>query len=217
MITLRDNSDVLTIADLVDRLGTVPLDRIRFRPAPGTAVEQDVLDLRDREHRLFELVDGVLVEKPMGYVESLIAALLVQVLRTFTENADLGIVAGPDGMMRIGAGLVRMPDVSVVLWNRLPGRTIPRDPIPSLAPDLAVEVLSPSNTTQEMGRKVAEYFAAGCSLVWLVDSSSLSVRVYTSEKESVLLTGDDLISGEPVLAGFQISVGEIFKRAGIQQ
>ena len=92
--------------------------------------------------------------------------------------------------------------------------------IAGLAPDsgvLAVEVLSPSNTPQEIDRRVAEYFAAGCSLVWLVDPGGLSVRLYRSETESVLLTGDALISGEPVLPGFQISVGEIFKRAGIQQ
>jgi Uma2 family endonuclease len=147
----------------------VPLDRIRFLPAPGTACEQDVINLHDRENRLFELVEGVLVEKPMGFLESRIAAFLIRLLDVFTEDMDLGIVVGADGMMRIAAGLVRMPDVSVLLWDRLPGRRIPTEPIPSLAPDLAVEVLSVSNTSAEIDRKISEYFAAGCRCAWVVD------------------------------------------------
>src|SRR5207302_7077409 len=132
----------------------VPLDRIRFRPAPGTAVEQDVIDLNDRENRLFELVEGVLVEKPMGFLESRVAVLLSHVLEGFMEEHDLGIVVGADGMIRIAIGLVRIPDVSVILWDRLPNRRIPREPIPSLTADLAVEVLSVSNTPAEIDRKV---------------------------------------------------------------
>src|SRR2546426_10923018 len=103
------------LADMVSRLGGVPLDRILYKPAPGTAVEQDVIDFHDRENRLCELVDGVLVEKPMGFLESRVAAFLIKVIDTFVEEHDLGIVAGADGMMRLAVGLVRIPDVSVVL------------------------------------------------------------------------------------------------------
>src|SRR5207244_3561876 len=110
--------EIVTLADLLTRLGGVPLDRIRFRPAPGTAVEQDVIDLNDRENRLFELVEGVLVEKPMGFLESRLAALILRLLDTYAEEHDLGIVVGADGMMRIAVGLVRIPDVSVILWER---------------------------------------------------------------------------------------------------
>ena len=62
-----------TLADLHARLGNVPLQRIRCHPAPGTATEADVLVYPRGEKRLYELVDGVLVEKPMGYYESLLA------------------------------------------------------------------------------------------------------------------------------------------------
>src|SRR5688500_13960757 len=86
MASVLDNEEIVTLADLLVRLGGVPLDRIRFRPTPGTAVEQDVIDLHDRENRLFELVDGVLVEKPMGYMESRIAALIIQLLGSFVEE-----------------------------------------------------------------------------------------------------------------------------------
>src|SRR5688572_1137088 len=113
MATVTQQKEILTLADLLTRLGSVPPDRIRFQPTPGTAVEQDVIELHDRENRLFELVDGVLIEKPMGFQESRIAALIIQVVGQFVEQNDLGIVAGADGMMRIATGLVRIPDVSV--------------------------------------------------------------------------------------------------------
>lgn len=216
MTAVTREEEIVTLADLLGRLGGVPLDRIRFRPAPGTAVEQDVLDLHNRENRLFELVDGVLVEKPMGFRESVIASLLIQLLRAYVEENDLGVVAAPDGMMRLAAGLVRMPDVSVVLWERLPGRRIPSEPIPTLAPDLAVEVLSASNTTGEIARKMAEYFAAGCRCAWAVDPAARSVRVYRSAADSTLLTGDNLVTAPTVLPAFSVSVSETFVRAGVE-
>lgn len=216
MPTVAAPAEIVTLADLLARLGGVPLDRIPFLPPPGTAVEQDVLDRHDRENRLFELVEGVLIEKPPGFLESVIAASLTCLLDTFVEAADLGVVAGADGMMRIAPGLVRMPDVSVVLWNRLHGRRIPTEPIPTLAPDLAVEVLSISNTTAEMDRKIAEYFAAGCRCAWIVDPATRSVRVYLSPSDSKLLTGEDVVTADTVLPGFRITVSEIFRRAGVE-
>ncbi len=62
----------LTLADVLRQLGGISPKRIRFRPAPGTATEKDVIEIRDRERRLYELVDGVLVEKVMGYWESVL-------------------------------------------------------------------------------------------------------------------------------------------------
>jgi hypothetical protein len=70
-----------TLADLLTRLGGIPPERVRFHPPPGTGTEQDVLDIHRREKRLCELVDGVLVEKGMGYRESLLAGVFIEVLR----------------------------------------------------------------------------------------------------------------------------------------
>jgi len=215
MTAVMQREEVLTLADMCRKLGGVPLDRIRVRPAPGTAVEQDVLDLHDRENRLFELVDGVLVEKPTGFRESRIAVVIAHLLDDCLERNGAGIVAGADAMMRLAAGLVRIPDVSAVLWSRLPGRRIPREPIPDLAPDLAVEVLSPSNTPEEMDRKVREYFDAGTQLVWLVDPDGRTVRVHHSPEDSQLLRGADRVSGALVLPHFFITVQEIFRRSGL--
>ena len=138
---------VETVADLLEWLSDIPPERVRMHPWPGTATEDDVIAIHAREKRPCELVDGTLVEKPTGYDESRLAAELITTLVVFLRQHDLGTVAGPDGMMRLLTGLVRIPDVSFVLWEHLPEQY---GPIPPLAPDLAIEVLSESNTPKEM-------------------------------------------------------------------
>ncbi|ETW94893.1 MAG: hypothetical protein ETSY2_48975, partial [Candidatus Entotheonella gemina] len=142
-----------TLADLLDHLGGIAPDRIRLHPAPGTATEDDMLRANEQHESLYELVDGVLVEKAMGFRESLLAAALIVVLDGFVRQRNLGLVTAPDGMIRLAAGLVRIPDVAFISWERLPQRRVPTVPIPDLAPDLAVEVLSAGNTPREMARK----------------------------------------------------------------
>src|SRR5262249_14451440 len=156
-------------ADLLEHLGGIPPHRIRIFPPPGTATEQDVTDIGASEGRLYELIDGVLVEKTMGYFESRLAMLLGHFIESFLEQHDLGIVVGLDGTVRLAPGMVRSPDVAFFSWNHFPNRQLPRESIPNLVPDLAVEVLSASNTRQEMDRKLHEYFATGVRLVWYVD------------------------------------------------
>ncbi len=201
----------LTLADLLDRFGPIPAERIRTNPAPGTATEQDVIDIEERESRLCELVDGVLVEKTVGIYESNLASRLIYFLNAFVLKLDLGVVTAPDGMMRLAAGLVRIPDVSFISWNQLPGRRVPRVPIAELAPDLAVEVISPSNTSREMERKRQEYLAAGVRLVWYVFPEQQEVHVYSADRHDVL-TIDQAISGGDVLPGFTLGLRNLFEK-----
>lgn len=203
-----------TLAELIDRLGRVPLERVRVHPAPGTATEADVLLRLPGEKRLCELVDGVLVEKPAGYYEALLAAILIKLLGDFLDRHDLGIVLGADATLRLAPGLVRLPDVSFVSWDRLPDRELPAEPIPDLVPDLAVEVLSEGNTEPEMQRKLREYFEAGTRLVWLVDVTRRQVRVHSAAREFHLVTEDDHLDGGSVLPGFRLQVRAWFERAG---
>src|SRR5687768_8635138 len=100
-----------TVADLLVRFGPIPHRRIRQDPAPGEATEQDVLDIHEREKRLYELIDGVLVEKTMGVQESFLAVFLARLLGNFVEPKKLGFVLGTDGMTRLFPGRVRIPDV----------------------------------------------------------------------------------------------------------
>jgi Uma2 family endonuclease len=202
-----------TLAELHRRLGGVPLERIRCQPPPGTATEDDVLRRVNGEKHLFELVDGVLVEKAMGYYESVLAVVLIQLLSNFLEQHDLGVVSGADGTLRLMPGLVRIPDVAFIAWERFPNRRLPAEPIPGIAPDLAVEVLSEGNTDAEMERKLGEYFATGVRLVWYLDPKSRTARVYTSPTTVQVLTEADTLEGEPVLPGFRLPLREWFERA----
>jgi Uma2 family endonuclease len=201
---------IKTLADLLDRLGGVPLDRIRFRPFPGTATVQDVIDLQQREGKLCELVEGVLLEKAVGYNESSLAVFLAGLLNAFVIPRNLGLVTGPDGTVELIADLVRIPDVAFTSWDRLPGRQRPASPIPHLAPNLAVEVLSRSNTPGEMAAKRQDYFTAGVQLVWEIDPQARIVRVYTAPAQSTTLGSSDTLDGGVVLPGFSLKVQDLF-------
>src|SRR4029450_3435325 len=109
-------------------------------------------------------------------------------------------------------GLVRIPDVAFASWDRFPGGEIPTDPVPDIAPDLAVEVLSPGNTPGEMSRKLREYFAAGVRLVWFVDPKTKSVTVYTSRTRSKTIPSTGTLDFGKVLPGFEVSVASLFAK-----
>ncbi len=199
-----------TLADLVARLGGVPLHRIRFRPAPGTATEEDVLFVGAREGRLCELVEGVLVEKGVGFSEPILAAYLIEVVGAFVRSRNLGLVTAPDGTLRLMPGLVRIPDVSFTSWGRMPGRRRPTQPVPNLAPNLVVEVLSGSNTPEEMARKRREYFSAGVEVVWEAEPDDRTVTVYTAPEQFAVLGHADALDGGAVLPGFRLPVADWF-------
>jgi Uma2 family endonuclease len=204
-------SQVRTFADLLEDLGNIPPNRILMFPSPGTATEADVLLMGGRaDRRICELVDGTLVEKGMGLRESLLAVFISSMLGPYCRARNLGVVSGEQGTLRLWEGLVRIPDVAFISWETLPGRRIPNEPIPVLAPDLAVEVLSESNTRAEMDRKRDEYFRAGTRLVWEVDPRSRTVAVYNSVDNPVILRSTDVIDGGNVIPGFALSLSELF-------
>lgn len=204
-----------TAADLVERFGAVLLSRIRHDPAPGTATERDVIEIHDREDRLYELVDGVLMEKTVGTYESYLAGVLTHLLWGFVREKDLGIVLPADGMMRLAPGLVRIPDVSFISWERLPGRKVPREPIADLSPDLAVEVISKGNTPEEMERKLADYFSAAVRQVWYVHHTPRrEVLVYSSPEECAVVSERESLHGGSVLPGFILPLERLFAEPG---
>jgi Uma2 family endonuclease len=207
-IDLRETG--YTAADLHDLLGDMPLSRVRFDRPPGSATEDDVVALHDREDRLCELVEGVLVEKTVGAYEAYLALLMGQLLSAFVRANKLGFVLGADGMSRLQPGMIRIPDAAFYSWERFPNRKLPREPFVDLGPDLAVEIISPSNTRREMEQKLADYFQAGARAVWYVYPSSKTVRVFVRPDESVELTAEQTLDGGAVLPGFSLPLGEFF-------
>jgi Uma2 family endonuclease len=201
-----------TLADALKQLGDIPARRVRLHPAPGTATERDLLAVLDHTNRLCELVDRTLVEKPMGTLESCLTGELIRLLGNFVVERDLGIVTAPDGSLRLMPGLVRIPDVAFISWKQLPNRKYPNQPIASLIPELAVEVLSENNTAAEMERKRKEYFLAGTQIVWLIDPAARSVEVYTAPDEFVRLNEEDVLEGGVILPGFRLPLRQLFAR-----
>jgi Uma2 family endonuclease len=203
--------DTDNLAVLVERLGGVPLERIRMRPPPGTATEADVIAaLEAPRKRICELIDGVLVEKAMGFGESVLAVYLIVLLDGFVRQRNLGLVTAPDGTIRLWAGRVRIPDIAFFNWDRMPGRRLPAEPIPTLFPDLAIEVLSRSNTRAEMRLKRQDYFSVGVRLVWEVDPEARTVAVYTAPEGPTVLAQADTLDGGAVLPGFTLPLRDLF-------
>lgn len=199
-------------AEWLHALGDIPPERIVMNPPPGTATEQDLLRFVDRDKRLVELVDGTLVEKPVGWIESLIALKLGRLLGDFVAARKLGVVAGADATLRMKSRSVRLPDITFVSVGDLPGGKVPMESVPTLPPTLAVEVISEGNTKAEMRRKNREYFDSGTKLVWFVYPKTQTVAIYDqpSETPARVLGREDTLDGGSILPGFSIAVSEIF-------
>lgn len=215
--TLAPAAAIETAADLFRRLGGVPASRVRLKPAPGTATEEDLVAALDGEPKLIcELVDGVLVEKAMGTPEGLQGGLVFRRLGDYTEANDLGLVFPADSPFRLQIGLVRLPDVSFIPWDRIPGDEFPTDAVSRLIPTLTVEVLSPDNTRAEVARKLVEYFDAGVELAWVINPRTKTAKVHTSAKKSKALDEAGILDGGAVVPGFRLPLADVFG-AGVRK
>jgi Uma2 family endonuclease len=181
----------------------------------GTLFTPDDL-LRMENAVSYELVDGKLVERHMGMESSAIAVRVAFLIALFLRDNRLGHLFGADASYQCfpnAPAKVRKPDVSFIRTERLPGGRIPTGHCP-VAPDLAVEVISPGDLAYEVEEKVAEYLAAGVPLVWVVHPPTRTVRVHrprSSPRGSVAdLSEADQITGEEVLPGFTCRIDEFF-------
>lgn len=200
-----------SVDDLISHLG-VPAGRIRLTPPPGTAVEADVLRVHKEENRVCELIDGVLVEKTMGYSESKLALWLGHLLHDYLETNDLGALTAPDGSMRLSPGQIRVPDLAFISHRREAECDTIGRPVPEVVPELAIEVVSEGNTPKEIRRKVKEYFFAGTTLVWVVDPRRFAVDAYAAPDQVVTLDETQELTGDPVLPGLRIAVSRVFEK-----
>jgi Uma2 family endonuclease len=206
---------VRTVADLLHELGDIPPERVFVDPPPGTATEADVVRFVDGDDKhLVELIDGTLVEKPMGFYEARVGTVLAHFIEGYIDTHDLGITLGADAMLRILPRQVRLPDVTFLSWTKMPNRELPPEPVAPIVPDLAVEVLSESNTRREMERKRKDYFAAGVRRVWQVDPDTETAEIYTAPEQFTPIGPDGELDGEDILPGFKLSLKRLFERAG---
>lgn len=203
----------VTFGDLLKQLGSISPRRVLIKPPPGTATIKDVTAaLEGPRKRICELIDGTLVEKVMGAPESILAGILMQLIRNFLDQHPLGTVMGEAGFMRIAPQLALAPDVSFISWDRLPGRRPPTTPVPAVAPNLAIEVLSPGNTKKEMTRKITELFKAGTEEIWLIQPKKETAEIYSSPKRKRKIDRSGTLEGGTILPGFRLSMAELFDR-----
>jgi Uma2 family endonuclease len=207
----RQRAKTWTVADLHRRFGPIPFERIRHDPPPGSGTVDDVVRLNDHEDRLYELVDGILVEKTVGLVDSSIAMRIGRLLGNFVDPQNLGFVTGEGGTIQLDIVLVRIPDVAFISRDRVPGGELPQEPVPHLVPDLAVEVISRSNTPKEMAEKLQEYFEKGVRLVWYIRPRGRVVDVYLAPDRFTRLTASMLLDGGDVLPSISVQVAELFE------
>lgn len=200
-----------TFAEIQQHIPGVPASRIRLLPAPGTATVADLMLAESRFGILCELVDGILVEKPMAWTESCLAMMLGHILLGYLEEHPLGAVSGEQGMMRTIRRRVRMPDVAFVLWSNLPPGAATPDSICKVPPDLAVEILSKKNTRLEMKHKLREYFKAGTTLVWYIDPRKKTAERFTSPVDKTKIDESGFLTGGKLLPGFKLRLGELFE------
>ena len=198
-----------TLEHRLQELGDIPANRVLQSPTPGTATLDDLIRTNVTSQHLCELVDETLVEKAVGYKQSVVAVAISTILRLFVSHNKLGLISGADGFFRLHS-TTRGPDVAFVHRDRFPNGKLPTESYPSIAPNLVVEVLSEGNTRGEMNRKRLEYFHAGVQLIWIVDLANRTVAIYRSSSSFRLVGEDDLMNGEDVLPGFECKVQDFF-------
>jgi len=116
-------------------------------------------------------------------------------------------------LFRVNPGKIRMPDVSFTSWSRL-SPDYQDHAAADLSPDLAIEILSPSNTAREMARKRIDLFTGGTRLMWVIDPPTRTVAVYMdTESSPVILNEDQSVDGGAVLPGFSFSIRQLFAEA----
>ena len=172
---------------------------------------EELFELPDDGCR-YELLEGALIPMtPAGARHSAIAVRIARLLDEYAEARDLGVcgTAEPGFILQRSPDVVRAPDVSFVARSRIPATGIPTGYWP-LAPDLAVEVVSPSDRLSDVHTKLNDYFAAGTRLVWVVEPETRVVYAYRSLHDVQVIGDDGELDGGDVLPGFRCAVRRLF-------
>ncbi len=169
---------------------------------------EDVEQLPDDEFR-YALIRGVLHRMPPpGFRHGRVVSAVGRHLGNFIAEHQLGVIVDQSGFIfERDPDTLLGPDLSFVRSDRVP---IDEDAYPEIAPDLVVEVVSPSQTGPSVEEKVAIYLATGVRLIWVIDPVRRTVRVHRANGSEQTLSEVDILDGEDVLPGFRLSIVELF-------
>jgi Uma2 family endonuclease len=166
-----------------------------------------IIDLPENRDRIFELIDGELIEKMPSFTPSRIALRIGSRFTLYLDKHDLGYVSGADGGYVMPDGNVLIPDVAFISKVRMP--EIP-DREALVSPDLAVEVMSPTDRKRALRRKAERYLELGTRMVWLIFPDEQIVEVYVIDEDVITVGIDGILDGGDVLPGFLLPVRDIF-------
>ncbi|MDX2139693.1 MAG: Uma2 family endonuclease [Chloroflexota bacterium] len=170
------------------------------------AFEEIALLPENRDKRL-EFREGRIVEVVSSFPSSNVAALVLTFVTLFVIQHDLGRVTGADGGYVVGNNRY-IPDGAYISKARQPKK--PHTAYTPLAPDLVIEVLSPTDKNDEIRLKIVNYLRAGTT-VWLFDPEDEHVEVYPPGKPPLRLSKNDTLDGGDVLPGFKLPLKDVFR------
>lgn len=188
----------------------MPAERAYLPAVPTVLMTADELLRANLPDRRVELIRGVLVvREPAGGRHGRVAAELARLIGTHVHDHDLGVVYGAETGFTLtrGPDTVRAPDVAFLQRDRVPTPE-PVGFLP-LAPDLAVEILSPGDRPGETLAKVGDWLEAGTRLIWVIDPDRRLVRVYRADGSESIIEATESLNGEEVLPGFSCALAQI--------
>ncbi|TAG97939.1 MAG: Uma2 family endonuclease [Oscillatoriales cyanobacterium] len=170
----------------------------------------------NRDGHRYEIVNGELIDMGnSGAKHGYVCSVLMILLGGYVHIQKLGAMFDSSTAFKLKSGNKRSPDVSFMAKERLQGLDELPDGFLEGAPDLAVEILSPSNTVEEIHNKLVEYFDNGSRLVWVINPKEKYVLVYrSSEEPDRLLKSIDSLDGEEIVPGFSLAIAELFQKLG---
>ena len=210
---LKNGADFI---NLLHELGDIDPARVCMNPAPGTVSFEMFLEYIERhETPICEWINNTIVEKSVGGKQSILGWAIGGELYNYLTIHHLGLCYAEAGQLRILPNTVRAADVAFVAWSRFPNEdpeTV-TDNIPTVVPNLMIEVLSDSNRKGEMKRKREEYFLAGVELVWEIDPKTRTAKAYSNVDQFTAIAEDGFLDGGTVLPGYQLHLSQLFARA----
>ena len=181
--------------------------------ATKTWTDEAFMALPDDGHH-YEVINGELIDMGnSGALHGYVCSLALAALAGYILPKKLGVILDSSTAFKMKNGNKRSPDIAFFAKERLQGIAVLPSGYLDGAPDLAVEVLSPGNTVEEIDDKLTEYFENGSRLVWVIHPTQHYVLVYRSAHEpDRLLKGKDSLDGEEVIPGFSLAIADLFQK-----
>ena len=189
-------------------MGTQDVRQFSQENLPPDTATMTLEEFLESDLEGYEYVKGELIPvAPTSLEHSNISLNLISPLHLYVRENQLGRVYIPDTGFRVGERVL-MPDIAFLSNEHIPDDRSKTSPVP---PDLAVEIVSPTDVLYRVEEKSFAYLEAGTQLVWVIKPLSKTVSVYRSETDITLLTRNDTLTGEDVVKGFSCQVAELFE------